>query len=145
MHVSPDALMQKTAAALPMDPGPAGSSVQYAPSVRALLSLLLLALGMGDAFAASATAKQRSLDEWRALTSPSAPAPRVFVKGDNIRFYFQDQTNVVGFRADWSRLRVPTAGYKINSALLRLDARPPRIPEDARRWHEATVIANREW
>jgi len=43
------------------------------------------------------TAKQQSLEQWRHLTSPTAEAPRVFVKGNRIRFYFQSGTNVTGF------------------------------------------------
>src|SRR5690349_1798376 len=62
--------------------------------------------------------KQRTLDEWRVITAPDAPPPRVFVKGDNIRFYFRSETNVVEFSAHWSRLRVPTEGYRVSSALL---------------------------
>jgi cardiolipin synthase len=89
--------------------------------------------------------KQQSLDEWRSLTSPTAPAPRVFVKGDNVRFYFTTEEGVEAFNADWARLRVPTGNYKVSSALLRWDQRLSRIPETEHGWREATVIAGAEW
>src|SRR6266487_4725948 len=61
------------------------------------------------------TAKQQSLEQWRHLTSPTAETPRVFVKGNRIRFYFQSGTNVTGFDAGWSHVRVPTDGYAVSS------------------------------
>src|SRR5258706_8785925 len=109
----------------------------------------LLVLGIFAALPLCALAanplKQKSLDEWRSLTAPDAPAPRVFVKGDNVRFYFQSETNIVEFSAHWTRLRVPTAGYKVSSALLRWEHRLAAIPERKPGWSEATVIAGAEW
>ena len=114
------------------------------PFLRAIFALVVLFLGNPlDAFAAAP--KQASLDEWRSLTAPSAPAPRVFVKGDAIRFYFQVGTDVVEFGAHWSRLRVPTEGFRVNSALLHWHEKLPRLPEGERGWREATVIAGAEW
>src|SRR6266496_6082008 len=106
-----------------------------------------LVLGAFSIFSAPAAnpPKQKSLDEWRSLTAPDAPAPRVFVKGDHLRFYFESETNVVEFSAHWSRLRVPTAGYKVSSALLHLEQRLKTIPERETSWSEATVIAGAEW
>ncbi|MGA3284202.1 MAG: phosphatidylserine/phosphatidylglycerophosphate/cardiolipin synthase family protein [Verrucomicrobiota bacterium] len=50
------------------------------------------------------------------------------------------------FSADWSPLRVPTEGYKVNSALIRWKQNLPHLPElDKRGWREATVIAGAEW
>lgn len=111
-------------------------------------ALCLLALGSGAAESRTGgrtTAKQRSLDEWRGLTSPAAPPPRVFVKGDHARFFFYGQTNVEAFSAHWSRLRVPTGPFRVNSALLHWEQRLPRVPEHDRAWREATVIAGAEW
>ena len=94
----------------------------------------------------AATSKQQSLDEWRTLTLPPAEAPRVFVKGDEVRFYFHTATNELEFSADWRRLRVPTEGYRVNSALLRWKRNLSRLPPLERRgWREATVIAGAEW
>ena len=94
----------------------------------------------------AATSKQLSLDEWRNLTSPTAEAPRVFVKGDEVRFYFHDRTNEMEFNADWSHLRVPTENYKVNSALIRWKQNLPRLPDlDKHGWREATVVAGAEW
>jgi cardiolipin synthase A/B len=94
---------------------------------------------------AGSTPKQASLDQWRAITAPTAPVPRVFVKGGQVRFYFQSETNVIEFGARWIRHRIPSVGYRINSATLRWNQKLPRIPEGERRWREATVIAGPEW
>ena len=115
------------------------------PVATGTILLFVLAFHPLDAFARSRTTKQESLDEWRSLTSPTSPPPRVFVKGDLIDFYFTNETGVTGFKAEWSRLRVPTESYKVNSALLRWDQRLDKVPEHARGWREATVIAGPAW
>ena len=111
----------------------------------ATLALLML-LGDGASTRARAVApKQKALDEWRSLTAPTAPAPRVFVKGDQLRFYFPTSSNVVEFSAHWGRHRIPNKGYRVSSTLLRWDQRLARMPEGVRGWREATVIAGTEW
>jgi phosphatidylserine/phosphatidylglycerophosphate/cardiolipin synthase-like enzyme len=115
-----------------------------------LLTLAMLALRMllGDAAsscAGAAVPKQQSLDEWRSLTALAAPAPRVFVKGDHTRFYFQSATNVEEFDASWGRHRIPSNGYRVSSALLRWNQKLARIPDGQRGWREATVVAGAEW
>ena len=112
-----------------------------------LLALFLPAVLAHDAGArdTTATAKQKSLDEWRSLTSTNAPAPRVFIKGDQVRFFFPHDGGVEAFHARWSRGRVPTDGYRVSSALLHWEQRFPRMPEGERGWHEAVVIAGAEW
>jgi cardiolipin synthase A/B len=111
----------------------------------ALAQVLLFLAAPAHICRGATTAKQASLDEWRAITAPNAPIPRVFVKGDQVRFYFQSETNVIEFGAHWSRLRVPTEGYRINSALLRWKQRLQRVPDGQRGWRQATVIAGPEW
>ena len=113
------------------------------PSAAAIVLLYLL--GSLPLQAIPNTTKQESLDEWRNLTSPTAPAPRVFVKGDHVRFYFPTSDGVEAFSAHWKRLRVPTGIYKVSSALVRWDQRLSRIPEHDRSWREASVIAGSEW
>jgi len=118
------------------------------PGSRVGVTALLVVLFVGAAGtgAGAATSKQQSLDEWRNLTAPTAEAPKVFVKGDNIRFYFHSGTNEMEFNADWSHLRVPTEGYRVNSALVRWKQNLSRMPElNKRGWREATVIAGAEW
>lgn len=105
---------------------------------------LLVALAAGTA-AHAATAKQKSLDQWRKLTSATATSPQVFVKGDRVRFYFSTGTNLTEFSADWSNLRVPTDGYRVSSALLRHVRGLARLPESSRGWRKATVIAGADW
>jgi len=108
-----------------------------------LLALGVVLLGAG---ARAATPKQRSLDEWRSLTRPTSELPEVFVKGSEIRLYFRNQTNVMEFSAHWSHGRVPTDGYKVSSALLRLNRRlsHPPAPKPGG-WRQATVIAETDW
>ena len=109
----------------------------------ALFAILLLITP--SLLANPGTTKQQSLDEWRSLTSPSAPAPRVFVKGDHVRFFFPTEDGVEAFSAHWSRLRVPTGAYKVSSALVRWDQRLSRVPDGERGWREATVVSGGEW
>ena len=111
----------------------------------ATLALLILLGDAASARAGAAAPRQQSLDEWRGLTAPTAPAPRVFVKGDHIRFYFQTSTNVVEFSAHWGRHRIPSDRYRVTSTLLHWNQRLARMPEGERSWREATVIAGTEW
>jgi cardiolipin synthase A/B len=88
---------------------------------------------------------QLALDEWRALTSTSAPPPRVFVRGDEIRFYFQAKGGVEVFRAGWKRVRLPTPDYEVNSAVLSWNQRVTRAPQRITQWRQARVISGPEW
>jgi phosphatidylserine/phosphatidylglycerophosphate/cardiolipin synthase-like enzyme len=111
----------------------------------ATVALLMLLSDAANRSASAAAPRQQSLDEWRSLTTPSNPPPRVFTKGNQVRFYFQTPTNVVEFSAHWDRHRIPSDGYRVTSGLLRWDQRLPRMPEGERGWREATVIAGPEW
>jgi phosphatidylserine/phosphatidylglycerophosphate/cardiolipin synthase-like enzyme len=111
----------------------------------ATLALLLFLCDTASRCARAAAPKQQALDEWRSLTAATAPAPRVFVKGNHIRFYFQTSTNVEEFSARWGRHRVPSDGYRVSSALLRWNQKLAHMPEGERGWREAAVIAGTEW
>ncbi len=111
----------------------------------ATLALLVLLCDPASTHAKPAVPKQQNLDEWRSLTAPTAAAPRVFVRGNRIRFYFPTPTNVVEFSARWDRHRIPSDGYRVNSGLLRWDQKLPHMPAGERGWREATVIAGAEW
>ena len=119
-----------------------GSRTQF---LAAAAIALVLSLSDLQLLAAPGATKQQSLDEWRSLTSSTASAPRVFVKGDHVRFYFLTEEGVEAFSARWTRLRVPTGRYKVSSALVRWDQRLSRVPEGEHGWREATVIAGGEW
>jgi phosphatidylserine/phosphatidylglycerophosphate/cardiolipin synthase-like enzyme len=114
-------------------------------STAATVALLMLLCDTASRCAAAMPPKQQSLDEWRSLTTPPAPAPRVFVKGDHTRFYFQSATNVEEFDARWGRHRIPSKGYQVSSALLRWNQKLARIPEGQRGWREAKVVSGAEW
>jgi cardiolipin synthase len=112
------------------------------------LGALLAALALAGALTGCSTpraTKQQSLDEWRALTGPTAPSPRVFVKGETVRFYFPVDDGMVAFQSHWTHVRIPTSGYRVHSALLRWDQKLKGLPKHERSWHEARVIAGLEW
>lgn len=69
----------------------------------------------------------------------------MFVKGDQVRFFFPGPAAVEAFSAHRKRARIPSAGYKVSSAMLRWDQRLSRLPDHDRAWREATVIAGAEW
>jgi len=115
------------------------------PLTAATVALLMLLCDAAGPDAGAAVPKQRMLDEWRSLTASNAPPPRVFVKGNQVRFYFQTATNVEEFNARWDRHRIPSDGYRVRFSLLRWNQRLPRMPEGQRSWREATVIAGAEW
>jgi len=89
--------------------------------------------------------RQESLDEWRALTGPQAPPPRVYVKGNEIRFRFETTNGLAGFRADWQHARIPSHQYKVKSAVLRWDGDQVSLPSVKHGWTEAVVISAGEW
>ncbi len=111
----------------------------------ATVALLMLLGDAANRCASAAAPKQRSLDEWRSLTASNASPPRVFLKGHQVRFYFQAATSVEEFSARWDRHRIPGDGYLVSAGLLRWDQKLPRMPEGQRGWREATVIAGPEW
>jgi phosphatidylserine/phosphatidylglycerophosphate/cardiolipin synthase-like enzyme len=111
----------------------------------ATVALLMLLCDATSRHAGAAVPKQRMLDEWRSLTASNTPPPRVFVKGNQVRFYFQTATGVEEFSARWDRHRIPSDGYRVKSGLLRWDQKLPRMPQGERGWREATVIAGAEW
>jgi len=111
----------------------------------ALALLVVLGDGTAKRAAAAAMPKQEALDEWRSLTSPTSGVPRVFVKGDRVRFYFQTSATVEEFSADWDRHRAPSKGYRVSSAVLRWNQKLARMPAGRRGWREATVLAGEAW
>ena len=113
--------------------------------IAATLALLMLLSFAGGGCANMRVPKQQALDEWRSLTATNTPPPRVFVKGDQIRFYFDTATGFEEFSARWGRHRVPSEGYRVNSAVLRWNQKLKRMPVGVRGWREATVIAGAEW
>ncbi|MCU0782751.1 MAG: phosphatidylserine/phosphatidylglycerophosphate/cardiolipin synthase family protein [Verrucomicrobia bacterium] len=124
-----------------MNPLPAAKHL-----ARAMVLIFGFCLAASNVRAAVVTtARQKSLEEWRNLTALTAEPPRVFVKGHRVRFYFQWETNLVGFDAKWSHHRIPPDGFAAASALLRWDKGLSRLPEAKQGWREATVIAGAAW
>ena len=114
---------------------------------RRLAGLVCAALLLAPALAPAASARQQqALKEWRTLTAPSAAAPRVFARSDQVRFYFPTPTGAEEFSASWRHGRVPAWNYKVHSVVLHWDRRLPRMPTEGERgWREAIVIAGAEW
>lgn len=104
--------------------------------------LLFFGGGPPGAHGRSGATEQIALEHWRSLAGSNQPVPRVFARGNNVRFYFQG--NEGGFTAAWKRLRVPSE-YRANSAILHWDSSLPRLPAARSSWREATVIAREEW
>jgi len=112
---------------------------------QAIARVAVVLAVLSGCLANAGTSKQQSLDQWRELTAPAAAAPRVFVNGNQVRFFFNTQSNVVEFEADWNRRRVPSDSYAVNSALLHWSRDVARVPDLRRSWREAVVIAGAEW
>ena len=96
----------------------------------------------------SVTASRRqSAEEWHRLTATNAPLPRVLVHDDEIRFFFPTDSHSVGFKAKLGRPRIPTTGYQVSSALLKLERKlqPPPLGHSSDKWREPVIIAGREW
>jgi phosphatidylserine/phosphatidylglycerophosphate/cardiolipin synthase-like enzyme len=89
--------------------------------------------------------RQQSLDEWRSLTETASARPRVFVRGDNVRFFFDTEKGVEVFAGDWQRLRVPSGNYRVNTATLRWEQRLSQASTPGQDWREALVISGAEW
>src|SRR5262249_12913429 len=53
----------------------------FSAALQAGLLVVFFLIGLTQS-AQAATARQKSLDEWRILTSPGTNAPRAFVRGD---------------------------------------------------------------
>src|SRR6185295_7894867 len=77
--------------------------------------------------------------------SPNAEPPRVFVKGNRIRFYFESETNIVRFDSSWSHVRVPADGYAVSAGRLEFDRSVAPPPDPKAGWREATVVAGPTW
>ncbi len=113
--------------------------------IRAGLCLWLGTFVAHNSWANPSTTKQESLDEWRSLTAPTAAPPRVFVKGNQVRFYFPTAAGVEEFDSEWSHGRLPSSGYRVRATVLRWKQKLSRMPEGERGWREAEVIAGQEW
>ncbi|HLH54098.1 MAG TPA: phosphatidylserine/phosphatidylglycerophosphate/cardiolipin synthase family protein [Verrucomicrobiae bacterium] len=92
---------------------------------------------------ANAASRRQSADEWRKLTATNAPLPRIFVRKDEIRFYFGSDSGPVGFVASLAKERLPTSGYRVSSALLRFKRKLKPIVPDG--WKEPVLVTGAEW
>ncbi len=119
--------------------------VSSRPIGPALLALVLAGWALPRASVCHGASRRQSAEEWRRLTATNAPLPRVLVHNDEVRFYFPAEPRPIGFRAKLPHLRLPTEGYQVTSALLRLERKLASGPEGAPGWREPVVIAGQEW
>lgn len=114
-------------------------------SAGAIFCHLFLLCLLSQGCASHRISRLQSLNEWRNLNAPTAPPPRVFVRGDRVQFFFPTTNGVEAFSANWAHLRIPTSGLHVHSALLRWNQRLAHMPAGVRGWREANVIAGAEW
>src|SRR5437764_11803462 len=103
---------------------------------KVLLGLALTCCWLGFSSAGHAASRRQSAEEWLLVTETNAPLPQVGVHDDEIRFYFPTAPRPVGFAAKLGRQRLPTQGYQVSSALLRLKRKPPPIQLGTDGWRE---------
>src|SRR5690349_2051174 len=87
----------------------------------------------------------RSVNQWRRLTVQLGEVPTVYLRKDDLRVWFTTPTGWVQFSAHLSHPRIPTDGYEVSTALLRLSEKPTRLAALEHGWREAAVIAGPEW
>lgn len=113
--------------------------------VPALLAGMLVCFVFAGGPSCLASSRRRSSEEWRRLTATNAPAPLVLVRNDEVRVYFQADPRPVAFLADLGRQRLPTTGYQVSSALLRLKKRLPAVVPGQGGWRQAVEVDRAEW
>jgi cardiolipin synthase len=107
-----------------------------------ILVLFVVAIAW-PAAAASIPQRVRTAEELKELGRLGMP--RTFVKGEHVRVYFTNESELSAFEAHWSKRRLDGRGYGYYTADLRFDKTPPKIPEKAKQWREATVLGHEEW
>jgi cardiolipin synthase len=68
----------------------------------------------------------------------------VFVKGENVRVLFGFGASAVEYRGDWRKLRIPSQGFRIHSALLRPMKGSHDSPKLEEHWRQARVVGGEE-
>jgi len=112
---------------------------------RHLLLSALICWSLTGASVCPGASGRRSAEEWWRLTATNAPLPRVLVQNNEIRFYFRNDSRPIGFIAKLGRERLPTAGYNVSSALLRLKRNLSAAVPGTDGWREPVIIAGQEW
>jgi len=107
-----------------------------------ILALFALAITW-PALAASIPQKVHTAEELKDLSGLGIP--RTFVKGEHVRLYFTNDSELFAFKTHWSKRRLDGRGYGYYTAELRFDKTPPKVPETAKQWREATVLGHEEW
>lgn len=115
------------------------------PFACAVLAWALVCAGFFGGPLCLASSRRHSSEEWHRLTATNAPAPVVLVHRDQVRFYFNTEPRPVAFVADLGRQRLPTTGYQVSSALLRLKKRLPIVTPGQDGWGQPVEVSREEW
>jgi hypothetical protein len=100
----------------------------------------LLCLAPQPSRAGSAKAKRTAIAKWKDLTLATNQVPRAFVKGHEVRLYFDAAGERAGYAAKWEEDRLPAKGYSTRTA--RLEAMRGRaVPGPEHGWKEAFVLS----
>ncbi len=93
--------------------------------------------------AASPANKARTVEELE--SAHTYPAPRAFIRGNNVRIYYAIDGRPVVFKAEWKKARLEGRDYTYRLAELNYDKSPPRLPSPHGFWHEVTVQGQNQW
>lgn len=107
--------------------------------VAASLALLLAPA----ASAATLKGKLRTTEELE--IAKGLPAPRAFVKGENVRLFYTNDGTLFMFKAAWKKARLEGRGYVYYTAQLRSDPSPAPLPHGHTAWREARVVDRPTW
>jgi cardiolipin synthase len=118
---------------------------QRASTLAGVYTALLLCWTVVLSNGAQAASRQLSAEAWRRLTGTNMPPAQVFVRRNEVRFYFPADQHAIGFVARLGRARLPTAGYQVSSALLLLKKHLPPITPGTDGWVQPVLIAGKEW
>ena len=110
----------------------------------ALLVTVGLLLG-GAGFLSAAPSRQETRTAAELEEAKEFAEPRAFAKGDNVRIYYTNATGRVVFVADWKKSLIPGRGYAYNTAELKFDRTPPKLPKPDGSWREAVVVGRNVW
>ena len=106
--------------------------------------LLWLLVGAIPGRAAVTPREVRSAGELEA--AKALAAPRAFVRGDNVRIYYTNETGQrVTFVADWKPSHLQAQGFRYHQAVLKYDRTPPKLPKPDSAWAEAIVLDRKVW
>ncbi len=120
-----------------------GFGMHFTQHAARLVTVGLLLGGVGFLPAATSLQKVRTAAELE--EAKEFATPRAFAKGDNVRIYYTNATGRVVFVADWKKSLIKGRGYAYQTAELKFDRTPPKLPKPEGSWREAVVVPRSTW